>query len=341
MGSTKKIGSPSRDAGKEAMWRRVSNEERWEGGEGDWRTDAQHDREARCIAFANPRHGWQYNTPLCKQQQHRWCCSCLATPSSPLHLSMRVCTGHTAWEHVLVPVCIRERVLVHRWGDTRAYERGTRGALRSTSTSRHLTLRSVRFSNHGGSIWMDEFRYLPSIQVSSIVPRYKRNERRGETSIVPSIVASFFLLFFFCINTLARTTSSRWKDWNGSMVRRRVEWNGSINSRECLLSSRGGTPPERRRERRKGIKTIDRELVPGRRFVRSSILQRLTVERRREKKKGEKFGKKEERKKREEKRRREEVDGQTTRFTKTQRSVWSRHQHQHHHHGGNFIFLFF
>lgn len=165
----------------------------------DWRTDAQHDREARCIAFANPRHGWQYNTPLCKQQQHRWCCSCLATPSPPLHLSMRVCTGHTAWEHVLVPVCIRERVLVHRWGDTRAYERGTRGALRSTSTSRHLTLRSVRFSNHGGSIWMDEFRYLPSIQVSLIVPRYKRNERRGETSIVPSIVASFFLLFFLFV----------------------------------------------------------------------------------------------------------------------------------------------
>ena len=23
----------------------------------DWRTDAQHDREARCIAFANPQHG--------------------------------------------------------------------------------------------------------------------------------------------------------------------------------------------------------------------------------------------------------------------------------------------
>lgn len=23
----------------------------------DWRTDAQHDREARCIAFANPWHG--------------------------------------------------------------------------------------------------------------------------------------------------------------------------------------------------------------------------------------------------------------------------------------------
>lgn len=50
------------------------------------------------------------------------------------------------------------------------------------------------------------------------------------------------------------------------MVRRRVEWNGSINSRECLLSSRGGIPPGRGRERRKGIKTIDRELVPGRRF---------------------------------------------------------------------------
>lgn len=27
------------------------------GGKLDWRTDAQHDREARCIAFANPRHG--------------------------------------------------------------------------------------------------------------------------------------------------------------------------------------------------------------------------------------------------------------------------------------------
>lgn len=91
-------------------------------------------------------------------------------------------------------------------------------------------------------------------------------ERRGETSIVPSIVAWFFLSFFFCINTLARTTSGRWKDWNGSMVRRRVEWNGSINSRECLLSSRGGIPPGRGRERRKGIKTIDREFVPGRRF---------------------------------------------------------------------------
>lgn len=108
-----------------------------------------------------------------------------------------------------MPVCIRERVLVHRWGDTRAYERGTRGALRSTSTSRHLTLRSVRFSNHGGSIWMDEFRYLPSIQVSSIVPRYKRNERRGETSIVPSIVASFFLLFFFFLYKYSRSNDEQ------------------------------------------------------------------------------------------------------------------------------------
>lgn len=60
---------------------------RWaqRGGKLDWRTDAQHDREARCIAFANPRHGWQYNTPLCKQQQHPCrCCYCrrLATPSA-------------------------------------------------------------------------------------------------------------------------------------------------------------------------------------------------------------------------------------------------------------------
>lgn len=153
---------------------------------------------------------------------------------------------------------MRERVLVH--SDEGGMCKGG-GTLRSTS--HHLTLR-IRplFQLQGGEVygWMNFGTCL--LQVSFIVPRASRGNL--DRTLDRCLVFSFLL--FFCINTLARTTSGRWKDWNGSMVRRRVEWNGSINSRECLLSSRGGIPPGRGRERRKGIKTIDRELVPGRRF---------------------------------------------------------------------------
>lgn len=66
MGSTKRIDSPSRDAergegGGGGVYRtkrgEKEEEEAVEREIVDWRTDAQHDREARCIAFANPWHG--------------------------------------------------------------------------------------------------------------------------------------------------------------------------------------------------------------------------------------------------------------------------------------------
>lgn len=72
----------------------------------------------------------------------------------------------------------------------------------------------------------------------------------------------------FLLNTLAGTTSAHWKDWNRSTLKRRVEWNGSINSHECLLCS---SHPRGTRHRRKGIKTIDRELVRARGIVRSAV----------------------------------------------------------------------
>ena len=55
------------------------------------------------------------------------------------------------------------------------------------------------------------------------------------------------------------------------MVKRRVEWNGSINSRECLLPSSHPRGPRHRGTEERGIKTIDRELVRGGGIVRSVI----------------------------------------------------------------------
>lgn len=123
------------------------------------------------------------------------------------------------------------------------------------------------------------------------------------------------------------------------MVRRRVEWSGSINSRECLLlAERRHPPPPGERggsEERKGIKTIDRELVPGRGIVRSSsgaVLVEGTKERGRYcggRRGGEVW-------------RKEEGKKWTVKQHGSQRLSGASGTHHHHPpRGGNFIFLFF